>query len=64
MDLEEQVPEIVISGISDYYKKSNANTHGEFITSIETDEVMDEVREKLSIFLVLKIKIVFQLEII
>ena len=46
-----QVPEIVISGISDYYKKSNANTHGEFITSIETDEVMDEVREKLSIFL-------------
>ena len=28
-----QVPQLVIDGVSDYYKNSNANVHGEFITS-------------------------------
>ena len=46
-----QVPQIVIDGISDYYKLSNANTHGEFITSIETDKVMTSLRKKMAIFL-------------
>ena len=46
-----QVPDMVIKGISSYYKSSNSNTHGEFITSIETDKVMDSMREKASVFL-------------
>ena len=46
-----QVPKKVIDGISDYYKFSNANTHGEFITSIDTDNVMSSLRKKMSIFL-------------
>lgn len=41
-----QVPQIVIDGISDYYKNSNANTHGEFVTSQETDNIMDSMRTK------------------
>ena len=41
-----QVPSTVINGISDYYKKYNANTHGEFSTSVETDRIMDELRSK------------------
>ena len=41
-----QVPSCVINGISDYYKKYNANTHGEFKTSIETDRIMEELRSK------------------
>ena len=36
-----QVPIQVIEAISQYYLRSNANTHGEFITSKETDLVMD-----------------------
>jgi cysteine desulfurase family protein (TIGR01976 family) len=39
-----QVPEEVISAISDYYKKSNSNTHGEFITTNETDAVIKQAR--------------------
>ena len=46
-----QVPSNVINSISDYYKKYNANTHGEFITSIETDKIMDELRSKAASFL-------------
>ena len=43
-----QVPIQVIEGISQYYIKSNANTHGEFVTSKETDSMMDGVRERVS----------------
>lgn len=46
-----QVPIQVIEAISQYYIKSNANTHGEFITSQETDKVMDDLRLKMSEFL-------------
>ncbi len=46
-----QVPESVIHAISNYYKRSNANTHGAFITTRETDQVMAEAREKLAIML-------------
>ena len=46
-----QVPNSVIDGISDYYKKHNANTHGEFGTSIETDKIMSTLRDKVSILL-------------
>ena len=43
-----QVPIQVIEGISQYYIRSNANTHGEFVTSKETDFIMDGVRERVS----------------
>lgn len=46
-----QVPEMVIEAIAEYYRKSNANTHGQFITTQETDEVMHDCRESLAIFL-------------
>ena len=35
-----QVPIQVIEAISQYYIRSNANTHGEFVTSKETDFIM------------------------
>ena len=34
-----QVPIQVIEAISQYYIRSNANTHGEFVTSKETDYI-------------------------
>ena len=43
-----QVPIQVIEGISQYYIKSNANTHGEFVTSKETDFIMKGLRERVS----------------
>lgn len=46
-----QVPTQVIDAISHYYKTSNANTHGQFVTTHETDVMMDSVREKLAAFL-------------
>ncbi len=46
-----QVPESVISAVSDYYKNSNANSHGQFITSRETDRIIDQTREKMATFL-------------
>lgn len=46
-----QVPEYVINAISNYYKLSNANTHGVFATSCETDEIMASARETVAQFL-------------
>ena len=46
-----QVPSDVIEGISKYYKNHNANTHGEFRASIETDNIMDDLRKKSALFL-------------
>ena len=39
-----QVPLSVIDAISNYYKRSNANTHGEFITTHETDQYIRDMR--------------------
>lgn len=39
-----QVPQSVIDGISHYYKNSNANTHGTFVTTNETDQVIHHMR--------------------
>ena len=41
-----QVPQSVIDAISSYYKTSNANTHGFFITTRETDRVIAGARAK------------------
>src|SRR5436190_21751446 len=46
-----QVPEYVINAMSDYYKTSNSNTHGAFITTQETDALMHAMRETVATFL-------------
>lgn len=46
-----QVPESVIRAISNYYRRSNANTHGAFVTTRETDKVMSSVRQKMAALL-------------
>lgn len=46
-----QMPEPVIGAISDYYRTSNANIHGFFPTSRETDAVMAAARETIATFL-------------
>jgi len=46
-----QIPERVINAISDYYKTCNSNTHGEFITTNETDNVISHARESVAAFL-------------
>jgi len=39
-----QVPNRTINAISNYYQKSNANTHGTFTTTQETDEILENTR--------------------
>jgi len=46
-----QVPDAVIKACSDYYRTSNANTHGQFITAQETDDILDDTRLACSEFL-------------
>lgn len=46
-----QVPDQVIQAISGYYQTSNSNSHGVFITTTETDKVIDEVRIKTAALL-------------
>ena len=46
-----QVPIQVIEAISQYYLRSNANTHGEFVTSKETDLIMNDLRAKVATML-------------
>ena len=46
-----QVPQPVIDAVSDYYTRCNANTHGQFVTSFESDQVIHETREALAAFL-------------
>lgn len=46
-----QVPDQVIQAISQYYQTSNSNSHGVFITTMETDKVIDEVRIKTAALL-------------
>lgn len=46
-----QVPQSVIDGISNYYKTSNANTHGEFLTTNETDSIITTMRKSMAALL-------------
>ena len=46
-----QVPQSVIEAIAQYYRHSNANSHGFFPTSNETDLEIQKVRESLAAFL-------------
>ncbi len=46
-----QVPFEVIEAMTAYYERSNANRGGEFITSIETDEIVESARSAMADFL-------------
>jgi cysteine desulfurase family protein (TIGR01976 family) len=46
-----QVPQQVIDAVSWYYKTCNSNTHGFFITTNESDAMIEETREKVAAFL-------------
>ncbi len=46
-----QVPQTVIDAISNYYKHSNANTHGAFLTTHETDAVIQRMRKAMAAML-------------
>jgi cysteine desulfurase family protein (TIGR01976 family) len=46
-----QVPQRVIDAISDYLACNNANTHGAFQTSHNTDRIVDEARAAMGDFL-------------
>lgn len=46
-----QVPEAVIDAIAGYYRTSNANTHGQFVTSRESDETVLAARRAVAAFL-------------
>lgn len=46
-----QVPDQVIESISNYYETSNANVHGAFITTRETDLMMSRTRSLVAQFL-------------
>ncbi len=46
-----QVPQSVIDAVLRYYMTSNANVHGSFITSQETDRLVEEARSAMADFL-------------
>ena len=46
-----QVPFEVIDAMTGYLERSNANRGGEFITSIETDEIVESARSSMADFL-------------
>ncbi len=46
-----QVPQQVIDAIAQYYLTSNSNTHGCFVTTRETDQLLEETREVVATFL-------------
>lgn len=46
-----QVPSAVIAAVSGYLAHRNANTHGAFATSLETDEMIETARARLATFL-------------
>ncbi len=46
-----QVPQQVIDAVAWYYKTCNSNTHGFFITTNESDAMIEDTREKVACFL-------------
>ena len=46
-----QVPRAVIDATTGYYERCNANTHGQFITSWESDKLIWDAREAVAAFL-------------
>src|SRR5205807_3567772 len=46
-----QTPDSVARAVADYLRRSNANAGGPFITSVETDRLLDEARAAAADFL-------------
>ncbi len=46
-----QVPQAVIDGVSHYYITHNSNTHGFFVTTNESDQMVEDTREAVAAFL-------------
>ena len=46
-----QVPESVITAVADYYRTCNSNVHGLFVTSRETDNILEQARLAMADFL-------------
>jgi cysteine desulfurase family protein (TIGR01976 family) len=46
-----QVPMKVIDAVTRYYGNSNANTHGQFVTAVETDQLLQNTRDLMAAFL-------------
>ncbi|MBA3352262.1 MAG: aminotransferase class V-fold PLP-dependent enzyme, partial [Blastocatellia bacterium] len=46
-----QVPTVVVEAMNDYLFNHNANTHWEYPTSNETDQIIDNSRETMAEFL-------------
>jgi len=46
-----QVPQSVIDAMVNYYKTSNANSHGAFVTANETDQTIWSMREHMAAYL-------------
>ena len=46
-----QVPQKVIDAISHYYEHSNSNTHGAFVTTNETDKIIQNMRQSMAALL-------------
>jgi selenocysteine lyase/cysteine desulfurase len=46
-----QVPRPVIDAVASYYQRCNANTHGRFVTSEESDRLILQTREAAAAFL-------------
>lgn len=46
-----QVPRAVIDGVAHYFARANANTHGAFLTSRRTDEMIARARDLAAAFL-------------
>lgn len=46
-----QVPQAVIDAVSGYYRTANANTHGFFATTVETDRMLHDARTAVADFL-------------
>src|SRR6185369_9270926 len=46
-----QVPQSVMDAITHYYTHSNANTHGAFKTTRETDQIIAEMRASMAALL-------------
>ena len=46
-----QAPKVVIDAVTEYYSRYNSNVHGMFVTTQDTDKMLQEAREALADFL-------------
>lgn len=46
-----QVPQVVVDAVTEYYSRFNSNIHGMFVTTRETDKMLQDAREAFADFL-------------